>query len=124
MHVDRPLGGHALRHRMSQSRSCSYRRGQTTQLRGISCPYEPFFVFESAVNLRIPPLEFTTKAEVILEVDSALAILGEIGFDDIPVRIRNKEALRDAILYSYEAGQRLNEIQRRWFNSRMFEVRL
>ena len=60
-------------------------------------PPNHFVVFESAVNLYIPPLEFATKAEIILDVDRALAILGEIGFEDLPVRIRGKDALRHAI---------------------------
>jgi hypothetical protein len=57
----------------------------------------------------------------MLDVDRALAILSEIGFKDLPVQIRDKEALRDAILQSYEAGQGLNEVQRRWFDLRTLE---
>lgn len=85
-------------------------------------PPNHFVVFESAVNLYIPPLDFATRAEIILDVDRALAILVEIGFEDLPVRIRGKDALRHAILQSYEAGQRLNEEQRRWFDLRMDEA--
>lgn len=84
-------------------------------------PANHFFVLESAVNLYVPPLEFVAKAEIILDVDRALAILSEIGFEDLPVRIRDKESLRDALLQTYEAGQRLNEEQRLRFDSRMRE---
>ena len=78
--------------------------------------------FESAVNLYIPPLQFAMKAEIILEVDTALAILSEIDFKNLPVRM-DKETLRDAIMHTYDAGQRLNEEQRDWFNSRMIGVK-
>jgi hypothetical protein len=89
--------------------------------RGLVGPPNHFAVLESAVNLYVPPPEFAARAQIMLDVDRALAILSEIGFKDLPVRIRDKEALRDAILQSYEAGQRLNEVQRRWFDLRMLE---
>jgi hypothetical protein len=84
-------------------------------------PANHFSVLESAVNLYVPPLEFVAKAEIILDVDRALAILREMGFEDLPVRIRDQESLRDALLQTYEAGHRLNEEQRLWFDSRMRE---
>ena len=36
------------------------------------------------MNLYVPPLEFVAKAEIILDVDRALAILSEIGFENLP----------------------------------------
>jgi hypothetical protein len=89
---------------------------------GLVAPENHFVVFESAVNLYIPPLQFAMKAEIILEVDTALAILSEIDFKNLPVRM-DKETLRDAIMHTYNAGQRLNEEQRDWFNSRMIGVK-
>ena len=57
-----------------------------------------FSDLESAVNLYVPPLEFVANAEIILDVDRALAILSEIGFEDLPVRIRDKESLQGCII--------------------------
>lgn len=88
-------------------------------LLGSRAPPNHFFEIECAVNLYIPPLQFAIKSDVILEVDRALAILRELEFHDLPVRIRDKETLRDAILHTYAAGQRLTEEQLDWFNTRM-----
>ncbi len=90
----------------------------------LTAPENYFCEIESAVNLYIPPREFAAKAEVIVDVDTALAILSEIGFNDLPVRIRNKEMLTDAIQDTYEARQRLNFEQLELFNARMLGVDL
>ena len=82
MHVNRPLGGHAFRDRMSQSWSCNHLAAANEQIsEDRLAPPNHFSVFESAVNLYIPPLEFAMKAEIILDVDTALAILSEMGFE-------------------------------------------
>jgi len=82
-------------------------------------PPNHFAVIESAVNLRIRPIQFAKQAEMVLNVDEVLEFLREIGFE-IPVRLRDHEALREALLYTYEAGQRLNSDQLDLFNSRAF----
>jgi hypothetical protein len=82
-------------------------------------PANHFALLESAVNLMIPPVDFVRKVEVILEVDEVLKTLGEIGLGQIPIRLRDKWALREALIASYEAGQRLNEVQRRQFATRI-----
>jgi hypothetical protein len=82
-------------------------------------PSDYFEVFESPVNLMISPLDFARKAK-ILEVDDVLRILAEMGFDQLPLRIRDKWALRDALIGSYEAGQRLNHEQLLQFSIRLF----
>jgi hypothetical protein len=89
---------------------------------GLVAPTNHFFVFESAVNLYVPPLQFAAQAEIILEVDMALAILNEIGFRDLPTRM-DKETRRQALMHTYAAAQRLNEEQLDWFNSRMLGER-
>ena len=38
------------------------------------------------------------RAEVVLEVDRSLAILTEMGFQNIPVRFRDKEALQQELI--------------------------
>jgi hypothetical protein len=89
---------------------------------GFVAPSNHFFEIECAVNLYVHPLQFAMKAEVILEVDWALAILRELGFHDLPVRIRDKETLRGAILHTHAAGQRLTLEQLDWFSTRMLGV--
>ena len=86
---------------------------------GLLAPANHFWEIESAINLKISPVEFSLSAEVSLEVEKALEILRDLGFGDIPIRIRDNVALRDELLYSYEAGERLNTQQLRGFNSRM-----
>jgi hypothetical protein len=95
----------------------------TNPFGGLVAPANHFAPIESAINLPISPSEFANRAEVILEVDRALEILQSLGFHDLPLRLRDKEALRDELLYTYEAGQRLYEDQLREFNSRMLEIR-
>jgi hypothetical protein len=90
---------------------------------GLIAPPNHFAVIESAVNLPISPSEFANRAEVILDVDRALEILRSLGFQDLPVRLRDKEALRDELLYTFEAGQRLDEDQLHRFSSRMLEIK-
>jgi hypothetical protein len=91
---------------------------------GYTAPPNYFFDYESSVNLYIPPLQFAAEAGIILEVDRALAILRELGFEELPVRISSKEMLRDALWQSYVAGQRLSVEQLDRFNSRMLGVEL
>ena len=92
--------------------------GRQDKFAGLVAPTNHFSIVESAVNLYIPPLQFVEKAEITLEVDRALTILNEIGFADLPIRM-DKETRRQALLYTYGAGQRLNEEQLSWFNSRI-----
>jgi hypothetical protein len=77
--------------------------------RGLVGPPNHFAVLESAVNLYVPPPEFAARVQIMLDVDRALAILSEIGFKDLPVRIRDKEALRGrnfAVLRGGAASER------------------
>ncbi len=83
-------------------------------------PANQFDMIESAVNLLISPVDLAQGA-VILEVDRVIDVLREIGFDQVPIRIGNKWALREALISSYEAGERLTTEQLRQFNSRIFE---
>jgi len=82
-------------------------------------PSNHFVVIDAAINLMIPPEDFARKAERILEVDEVLRILAEIGFDQVPIRIRDKWALREALIGSYEARHRLSEEQLRQFETRI-----
>lgn len=79
-------------------------------------PANHFCQIESCVNLRVHPLEFARNAEVTLEVADSLAILREIGFTDLPERIRDKSALRDVLLDTYGLAERLNLEQLERFN--------
>jgi len=84
----------------------------------VIAPPNHFAVIESAVNLRVSPIQFAKQAEVVLNVDKALEILREIGFD-VSVRLRDIGTLREALIQSYEDGERLNSDQLNLFNSRM-----
>jgi hypothetical protein len=85
-------------------------------------PPNYFSISESAVNLRIEPAEIARRAEVALDVDESLWILRELGFEDIPVRLRGRAALQQELDESHAAGLRLNEEQIALFNRRMFET--
>lgn len=89
------------------------------QFLGLIGPSNHFAVLESAINLMITPLEFAGKIERVLDVEEVLKILGEMGFDGISIRLRDKEMLREALLATYEAGQRMNEEQLLEFVTRM-----
>jgi hypothetical protein len=81
-----------------------------------------FSVIECAVNVRMSPLEFAALAEAVLDVDNSLAILRELGFEEIPVRLSSKGALQFVLAETHLRGMRLNEEQLRLFNARMFEA--
>jgi hypothetical protein len=82
-------------------------------------PANHFDLIESAVNLVISPLDFAQQA-VTLEIDRVVDILRDIGFDQMPIRLRDKWALREALVSSYDAGERLNAEQLRQFNTSVF----
>lgn len=82
-------------------------------------PSNHFEVMESAVNVLVPPQDFARKPDGVHEVDEVLTILAEMGFGPLPVRIRDKWALREALIGSYEAGQRLNHEQLLEFANRL-----
>ena len=84
-------------------------------------PENYFGMIESAVNLLMCPLDFSRKA-VTLEVDKVLEVLREIGFDQLPIRLKDKAARREALVSSYGAGHRLSEEQLRQFELRVFEA--
>lgn len=86
---------------------------------GLMAPRNHFFEFESAINLKISPLQFSGIATRSLEVDESLAILREIGFDDVPIRLRDKAALRAELMYSFDADMRLNPEQLELFKLQM-----
>jgi hypothetical protein len=81
-----------------------------------------FSVIESAVNLRLSPVEFARIAEIRLGVDKSIAILRELGFQDMPIRLRGKSALQKELEDTHLAGHRLNDVQIHLFNLRMFET--
>lgn len=87
-----------------------------------SCLISPpniFETIESAVNLGISPQEFARNAERVLEIDDVLAVLWDLGFKDVPIRIRDLSALQEALLASYSAGDRLTEEQLQSFVTRI-----
>lgn len=45
-----------------------------------------FWLMENEVVLWLPPVEFEKRAEVALEVDRALEILADLGFEGLPIR--------------------------------------
>lgn len=79
-------------------------------------------IIECSVNLRLLPLEFQDQAEFYLEVDSAIMILKELGFTDLPARLRDKSILQQEIAETHALGMRLNAEQIRRFNLRMQEI--
>jgi len=87
---------------------------------GLIGPANYFSVIESAVNLEIFPMEFAIMAKEKLDVDQSIAVLHEMGFQEMPVRLSGSYALQRTIDESYKAGLRLSEEQIRSYNSRMF----
>jgi hypothetical protein len=81
-----------------------------------------FSVIECAVNVRVSPIEFAAKAEVVLDVDDSLTILRELGFEEISVRLSRKSALQDVLEDTHLRGMRLNQEQLRLFEARMLEA--
>lgn len=78
-------------------------------------PPNHFQEIENAVNLLITPREFARRSELIREVDDVLKVLAEMGFDRMPVRLRDKWSLRQALIGSYEAGHQLSGDQLQHF---------
>jgi filamentous hemagglutinin len=81
-----------------------------------------FSVIESAVNLRLPPVEFARVAEIRLSVDRSVDILSELGFPNIPARLKDKSTLQQELAESHAAGVRLTKGQLQVFNLRIFET--
>ncbi len=79
-----------------------------------------FALEESAVNLRVLPLEFERTADVVLDVDTALSILSSLGFSPLPIQVPRSQ-LDHAIRISFAMGQRLTIRQIREFNHLMLE---
>lgn len=97
------------------------RRGSFDEVLG---PPNYFSVSESAVNVRVSPTEFASRADLALTVDDSLRILGALGFEGIPVRLRGLAALQQELDESHAAGLRLNDEQIALYNGRMFGTRL
>lgn len=78
---------------------------------GLVGPPNIFEMIESSVNIMVPPEDFARRVERVLEVDEVLRILRDLGFGGVPVRIRDRSALQEALFASYQAGDRLNDEQ-------------
>ena len=65
---------------------------------------------ESAVNLSVSALEFEDCAALIIDVDRAIAILEELGYRSIPIRLANAGHLQVEIMAS-SSGMRLSLTQ-------------
>jgi hypothetical protein len=92
------------------------------RLEHLVAPANIFDIIESAVNLRCSPLEFASRAEFVLGVDDSIAILRELGFVDVPVRLRAKSTLHQEIEDSHSLGLRLNREQAHLFNTHALEI--
>lgn len=75
---------------------------------------------ESAVNLRVAPIDFERSADLLVEVDLALDVLRDLGFT-LPVRLPFSQ-LMDALKDSFAAGDRLTLLQIREFDRRIREA--
>jgi hypothetical protein len=64
---------------------------------GLIGPPNYFAIVECAVNVLVAPLDFASQAVLTLDVDQAITILGEMGFDRLPARISGQVALREAL---------------------------
>jgi hypothetical protein len=62
-----------------------------------------FAMIESAVNLDISPSRFPAVADVLVDIDQAIQFMHEVGFTDLPVRIRGNTALHDLLKDTYSA---------------------
>ena len=57
-------------------------------------PPNPLADLEWAVNFRMLPEEFEANALLRLDVELSIAILGELGFGDLPPRLNGGDALK------------------------------
>ena len=89
---------------------------------GLIGPPNHFAEMESAVNVQILPREFAIMAKEKLDLDRSIAVLHDMGFREIPVRISRWSTLQQTLDESYKAGLRLSEEQIRLFNNRMFGI--
>jgi filamentous hemagglutinin len=85
-------------------------------------PRNVFEDIESAINLSCSPIEFAEQAEFVLEVDRAIDILRDLGFEDVPVRLKGTTILQQEIGETHSLGMRLNKEQLDQFNARLSEV--
>lgn len=104
---------------MSQPWSGNHLGRQQRSIPWVDGSEKPLFRVRVAINLKISPLQFSGIATRSLEVDESLAILREIGFDDVPIRLRDKAALRAELMYSFDADMRLNPEQLELFKLQM-----
>jgi hypothetical protein len=81
-----------------------------------------FSVIESAVNLRLTPVEFARAAEISASVDRSIGILRELGFRNIPVRLKDQSTLQQELAETHADGIRLNKGQIQVFNLRILET--
>ena len=65
------------------------------------------FAAENAVNLQVSAADFERSAEIVVDVDEAIDLLGRMGFGTLPARLGRREALDDEIRSSYNEGNRL-----------------
>lgn len=80
---------------------------------------ETFNSVECAVQLAASPAELEEQADLVIDVDLAIKILGEMGFTGIPVRLASRDDLNDALFESRET--RLSTVQLRTFVARVRE---
>jgi hypothetical protein len=74
---------------------------------------------ERAVKLAASPSDLERMASYIVDVDDAIVVLNELGFEDIPVRIGSKSELNRYLADNYASGVRLSLKQIREFDSRI-----
>jgi hypothetical protein len=79
-------------------------------------------LIESAVNVGVTPEEFANQASNVVEVDRAIEVLHQLGFDELPQRIPGKTALQENLEESLEAGIRLTPDQIVEFNRLIAET--
>lgn len=77
-----------------------------------------FALEEAAVNLAIRPSEFEKAVDKILEVDEAIRILGELGFEKLPTRLKDPTDLGETLAETSDDGLRLSPDQISYFNRR------
>ena len=76
---------------------------------------------ESAIQLAVSPAEFEAQADFIVEVDLAIEVLKELGFDGIPILLGSRDDLNDELTETLRRGARLSLKEIREFDDKIKE---
>ena len=96
--------------------------GERTAFEDLTGPPNYMDQLESAVNLRVTPMEFERRAARMIGVDGSLEILADLGFTPLPVAFADSSDLRIGLERTLLETFRLNDRQLVAYNARVEEL--